>query len=336
MGALIASDLEELSRREYRRLNMGIAPSGKLHLGSVMTAMAGLLYLQGKPGTHMEICVMDLDFDAQRGNVFLPFTHKPDPEGCHPLIRDHTRAELTHFVDSVTEALGIQRKYVSVGIFSEMVMKPIYLEAVMHLFKDKLRRKLVREIIMDERGNVHKVPLSPICPECNYSSAEFSKIDFEATKLTTTCNNRSCNSYDQKYSVLVTDTQRYSMHYLVDPVRDVFNGDGVEPADVHIFGGDYMESGYGVRGTPKAVRVQRLIRELMPKDNPRFSTNSPDIYVGPMITIGGAKMGKSTKNGFQFEELQTRENWVERLMDLVRDASAHTRIDYDVAKRYVS
>ena len=62
-GNVTKYDIQELLKREYDEISMGLTPSGYIHLGTLYTMAQPLLYLSEHNDTKIEICITDLDFD---------------------------------------------------------------------------------------------------------------------------------------------------------------------------------------------------------------------------------------------------------------------------------
>ena len=309
MSEVINTDLDRLAKSEFSRISLGLKPSGLIHIGTALTFLNGAIALTGNRDATLDATVMDLDFDFQRGSDFVSFQVTPDAQACHNLMKEHTEMETREALGEIARYFGVSPGRINVGQFSDVTYVPQFQDYMRGLFGTLEGRRLLGRTI--KSGNNKSTSfLAPICSSCGHSSTHpptLRQADKE-TILETRCYNTGCDV--EKYSVNLTDPARVNIFYLVDPIRDLIpNSNGI-PADVHIFGGDYG-SMYGTDGTPKAVRVLRLMEGL--------SETPPSIYVGPVIVYNGSKVGKSLSNGFTVNSIRQRySNWVERLHDLLK------------------
>jgi hypothetical protein len=176
--AKVISSFEELVKNDFERLSMGIRPSGRLHLGSLMTILSGLMYLGSHSDTKFELQVMDLDFDFKRGRVFTPYNHLRGPDGSGVSAREYTRGELKNIVDVAGEELGIDTQgRITTLYFSEFLHDPEAIGFFTDILTDRgTLSELKRNLFDKVRG--YKLPVSGICPSCYTSSNEFANFSF--------------------------------------------------------------------------------------------------------------------------------------------------------------
>ena len=325
MDQVLQADLGKLTASEFRRISIGLKPSGLIHLGTAMTFLHGMIGLQKNRDATLDVAVMDLDFDFQRGPDFVSFQAAPDTQACHVLMKEHTEMETVVALNEMASYFGVNPQRIKVGQFSQITYDPRFQEYLDMLFGTLEGRRLLGRTV---NGGKYKTSsfLAPICNSCGHSSTHPPKLRQKDTKivLETKCYNDGCEV--EKYSVSLTEPGKVNLFYLVDPIRDLIPNLEGASADVHIFGGDYI-SPYGIDGTPKANRVFRLMEGL--------SSNAPLIYVGPVLTYGGSKVGKSLQNVFTVESMRAKHpNWVERLHDLLNDHPTAPVIELKHQKKY--
>jgi hypothetical protein len=306
---LVAFDHKEFSRRNYGRLSLGLKPSGDIHMGTVATVLNGMLYLYDNKDATLKIDVMDLDYDTQRGNNFASFMRMPDPNGCHELMKFHTLEKLGALVDKLSRVIGIDSRRIEIGLYSQNFACEGFSELMMSLIRERSRARIVKRALFDGKSKIHLMPFTPICPECGHSSSKNGRYDHKSDTLSSTCNNDECSNFEQVFSVAVADVTSYNVHYLIDPVRDVFESPGCVRSDVHIFGGDYLIT----HGIKRKTKVQRSADVMTAVTN-----ELPDFYVGPMLTLNSRKMSKSM--GAEIADEHVADKVYSKLAQILRDS----------------
>ena len=326
MKNVMETNLEQLAEGQYKRISLGLKPSGLIHLGTAMTFLHGILVLKNNPEAILDVAVMDLDFDFQKGRNFLSYQKTPDIAGCHILMKEHTMQETINVLSGMANHFGIGALRFNVSYFGEVTENAIFQKHLAHLFTTDEGNRILKQTISKGTGTRPQSLLSPICESCYHSSTGKPRIDKANTTLTTICYNEKCDV--EKYSVGLTEPRRINIFYLVDPIRDLIPNENGANADLHIFGGDYSNP-YGADDTSKAERVFGLLSAI--------SENHPSIYVGPSIVFNGVKIGKSKRNGFDMGTLTKKfSNWPDRIHDLLKDNSTEKVLELNALEHYFS
>ena len=176
------TSFEDLVSQEFKSLSMGIRPSGKVHLGSLITLLSGLLYMKEHPETRFEIQVMDLDYDFNRGPVFTPYLYLAGPEGSGQSAREYLRGELATICEVAADELRTaKRENIRVLYFSEFLMDREALNFFTDILTDPERLGAMTTELFDENKK-GKVPVSGICPGCHTSVNGYSSPRFARSK----------------------------------------------------------------------------------------------------------------------------------------------------------
>jgi len=327
MSRVITTDLAELTSGGFQVASMGLKPSGSIHLGTAMTFLQGMMVLSNNPSASLEVNVMDLDFDHQRGRDFVPYQSKTDPEECHRSMSDHTIEESQQALTEMAGHFGVSPDKIKVSLFGDITNHPQFQDYLVHLFGSDKKRQFLKETIA---GNNRKSTslLAPICGSCAHSSTvpPVYKGPKKALRLRARCFNEKCRV--ERYQVGLTEPRRVNFFYLVDPIRDLIPDDRGRTVDVHLFGGSYGWE-YGEERIPKAKRVLSLMSAL--------SDQAPQIYVGPVLISGGTKLGKSLQSSFTVRSLrESHSNWVERLHSMLTDHPRERTLDMSAMERYLN
>lgn len=305
MGEIICFDFEKFKRGQYPRISLGFKPSGKLHIGSVLTLIQGFLYVQSNPGSSLEVNVMDLDYDNQCGHRFDSLYFARDTE-TGELAKDITARELRRISDDITEVLGLASNPVHIMMFSDNLgFGSELLGIIRRMAYDRELTRATKRAIFDGRANSYTVPLTGVCPECHTSNTSPGVLVNDRKAIRSECKNGACevDSYISEISEIGT----YNIHYLVDPVRDICVED-LPGIGAHLFGGDYALP----NGTSRIMKADRVMRIMQLYAN---GSVLPDIYVGPLLTLDGTKMSKSY-GAVSIFELENRHDWIKRLIEL--------------------
>lgn len=324
MSNLIEADLDRLVEGQYRRVSLGLKPSGLIHLGTAMTFLHGILVLEKNPEAVLDASVKDLDFDFQRGRDFVSFQRLEDSGKCHGLMKEHTAYEITELLSEMARYFGVESSRIGVSIFSDITENPTFQKYITFLFTTKEGKRLLKQTVSGGTAKATAL-LSPICDSCGHSSQFPPRVSADGT-LNTMCYNERCDV--RGYEVALTEPRRVNFFYLVDKVRDLIPDEHGVAADLHIFGGDYGLS-WGRERITKAQRVFNLLAQL--------SDNPPSIYVGPSVVLGGVKIGKSKRNGFDIQTLREEyPDWLNRTYDLLKKHPNEGRLDLAVMSHYFS
>jgi hypothetical protein len=246
----------------------------------------------------------------------------PDPNGCHGLMKFHTLEKLDKIVEKLSRIIGIDKNRVRISLYSQNYECAGFSELMISFIRDRARARIAKRALFDGKSRLHLVPFSPICPECGHSSSNNGRFDRNQDTLNSTCNNDGCENSGETYSVAVADVKAYNVHYLIDPVRDVFESVGCISSDVHIFGGDYLLT-HGIR---KKTKVQRSADVMTAVTN-----ELPDFYVGPMLTLNSRKMSKSL--GADIADENIGDKVYTRLAQVLKDTVAPVLEVWDVIVR---
>lgn len=325
MSRVITTDLAELAKGEFQRVSLGLKPSGLMHLGTAMTFLHGMIALSNNPYASLNVTVMDLDFDYQRGRDFMSYQGKTDPNGCHEFMKEHTVEEARQTLGEMARYLGVSLDQINVSLFGDITEHPQFQKYLADLFGNESGRRLLKEIVVGGSGKSTSL-LAPICGSCLHSSTVPPKYEESdgTLELRTKCFNEECDV--EKYTVGLTSPRKVNIFYLVDPIRDLIQDDSGRVVDVHLFGGDYGLQ-YGENETPKAKRVLKLMTAL--------TEQAPLIYVGPILTFNGTKLGKSSQNGFTVTSLrESYGNWVERLYSMLTENSEERALNMSTMGKY--
>ncbi len=313
MSKVIEQDPKQLMGAKYERVSLGLKPSGPIHLGTALTFMNGMIALESNKSTTLDVMIMDLDHDFQRGKAYHSFFTLPDSKGCHRLMKQHTAQETRETIEEMASYFGVDSSRINIANFSDTVSHPQFQAYMRYLFLSTEGRTILKSTVMDDRKGPTGKLIAPNCEECGYSATKPPKISMEDGTATTNCLNDRCD-VDQ-YSVSIFKPGAVNLFYLVDPIRDLVPNNQGKTVDLHVFGGDYglpwgkpvPETG---REPSKAERVLALMAHL--------STETPDIYVGPILLSDGMKIGKSLQNGQTMQSIRANvPNWVSELYSLV-------------------
>ena len=170
----IITDFADLVTEDYEHLSMGIRPSGRIHVGSLLTILNGIEYLRAHDQSTFEIQVMDLDFDNQRGDHFVPYIHMQGPEGSRNSARQQLRQDLHSILNVMIDLepeLDLDGR-VSISNFSDFLYDTEVLDFFSDILTDRDKVGELRSILWDQ-GKSNKTPLSGICPSCHYSNSNW-------------------------------------------------------------------------------------------------------------------------------------------------------------------
>src|SRR3989338_4408612 len=215
MSRVITTDLAELANGEFQRASLGLKPSGLIHLGTAMTLLHGMIALSNNPNASLDVTVMDLDFDLQRGRDFMSYQGKTDPDGCHGFMRHHTLGEAQQALTEMTRYFGIPSDKIKVSFFGDITEQPQFQKYLVDIFGSEYGRRVLKEIVVGGNGKSTSL-LAPICGSCSHSSTVPPKYkDSDGTlNLKTTCFNDECAV--KEYQVRLTEPRKVNIFYLVD------------------------------------------------------------------------------------------------------------------------
>ena len=280
---------------DIQKVSMGIKPSGKLHLGTAVTIYNAVRAAK-RSNAQLDIQIMDLDFDQQRGTFFLPYKYYSDKDSCHESMRAHVEEEISVVLEEITGFLGA-KIFPSVSYFSEASLTPQFFDMLMCLYKRGELKPLHANKVQSSSSL-----FAPVCT-CNRSNTSAPKIDLDSRKLSTKCFFEQCDV--EKYDVALDEKGRVNFHYLLDPLRDCVPDLHGRRADIHVFGGDYAQK-YGHSRATKVERISQVARS---------AGHSMQFFVGPIVVADNCKVGKSMGEKLTCEVLRQNHglSWIERL-----------------------
>ncbi len=322
MKTAVRANLDSLAEAGFEKISLGLKPSGTLHLGNAITFVQAVLSMQNNPASTLDVQVMDLDFDLQRGHGhggdYVAFYNKRDWMGCHDLVKYHTQEHTAEAFGEIADYLGIERSRINVSQFSDMTGDSRFQDMLSYLFGTQSGTELLRRSLLSKGARPESM-LSPICDDCSHSSTRRPNLQVteKGIELQTACYNTAC-AVDE-YSVLLKDHASTNLFYLVDPIRDLVPDANGKTTDVHLFGGDYAAP-YGTSKKIKADRVAELMGGL--------SDNVPTVYIGPIVVFDGEKIGKSREPIYTLPWMkETYPNWVERMHAMLTENPTSTHLE---------
>lgn len=319
MSKIIQTDLDALTKEGFQRISLGVKPSGSIHLGTSLTFLNGILALQVTPNSTLDTTIMDLDFDFQRGLDFPSLYKKQDDDSCHTYLKDHVAEEASVTLREMARHFNVNPSRIKIAQFSGITQKLNFQKHLGYLFGTEEGKQLLRKTVVAGKNKTDGL-VSPICESCYHSSTHapyHHKTQENKITLVTKCYNPDC--FVEKYEVGLTEPGKVNLFYLIDPIRDLTLSRENKQVDIHIFGGDYGAP-YGGEDLPKSHRVFGLMQGL--------SNSPPTVYVGPMLTNYGVKIGKSQRNGFAIADTKKKfPNWIDRLHSLLTENKNEKVID---------
>lgn len=279
-GVKHVRDFKCLEEIPFDNISMGTRPSGTLHTGNLFVIATCLHYLRINSKATVNIDIMDLDFDNQRGPVFTPY---------HSLLSTKNFiTQLAMAVEMMAEVLKVDPNSVKIRYFSDRMREPELRKTILGLAKDKEATKCVKYSMSDKPGRYYNPPLSLICSTCSQSSSDFARYTSQDDIFTSVCRNATCPTQG-----FASDLSRdmFNVHYLVDPVRDLL----LPSPTLHIFGGDY--------GLPTgAAKKAKFLRVAAVMEAARcfldIKAELPSFFITPMLLDqDGRKVSKSLGNG---------------------------------------
>lgn len=337
MNKVFYSDPGLLKDNGYKRISVGIRPSGSVHIGTALTFLQGLKAVYDNDESFLDAYVLDLDFDRQREKDFVSYLHKRSDCGCHELMREHTMEEISHMLDEMCSYLGVDSSKVNISYFSDLTENPQFQNYMAKLFGSQEGRILLKEsVIAKPRKTSNSDPpkqqksstlISPVC-YCGHSSVKPPKmVAGKDLLLRTDCYNDGCDV--EKYELSLTEPRRLNIHFMAATVRDFIEKGETKKADIHIFGGDYMLPTHK-EGEPKAMKVSKFFS--------RLSRNPPKVYVGPLLLSNKKRIRKSRDNCYTLDCIVEKRSsdWTERLNIMLEDHLQDFVIDMSEMEKYFS
>ncbi|MDD5133228.1 MAG: hypothetical protein PHD81_02090 [Candidatus Nanoarchaeia archaeon] len=317
--------LKEESPKENYKVEVGLRPSGIIHLGNMIT-LAYAAWLVNSLGTHkskLNVTICDIDAQGVDGNTLKTYNHLPDAYECHETFADHSTANIKDYVSLLSEELGVEFTF---SKLSDIQKNESYRWGIERLLSDPTHLK---EILGMDNLKHGKVPVFPICPTCKTATKSFSDYDNISKKIKSHC--KQCDE-DREYYLFDPNIE-LPVHFLIDPIRDGL----VEPlSDVHVFGGDYNEL-HGQNQIKKVDKI-KMFNEAACLFNKTIGTK---YLVGPLFySEDGSKMSKSNLNGLSLDKLKEHfrglsgKEWIKHIIGfsryLIKNNVTHT--DYSITK----
>lgn len=315
MNKIILNDPDKLSSAKLTSLKMGVSPSGKIHVGTLVTCVNALAYMAQDGDSTMEITVHDLFSTFQMGKSFLPHKYVEDEFKCHDTMPQHTAEELRVFIEYMTQFFSIEPGRVKVGYMSDLTGTQDFRTSLNDILSNEDKRSVLVNVVKLSGDKTDRVPIHPVCPDCYYTSTKYAKFIPGNSELKTKCYNDGCDVGE--YSVSILDpSQEVVLYYLLNLLRDVVPVEGSKVADAHFCGGDKLEK-KGTKYDGRQLTILERGLEIM-----RLVTDDlPLMFIGAQITYRGNKLSKSERTRFTFEALQNRygENWPQKLYQFTQN-----------------
>lgn len=305
------------SHEKTININVGLRPSGKLHIGNFATLLLSFMLSdtinsnnREESMVHITICDLDLPYleeDGSPDNCIINYRDMPDEYGCHDSFSLHVSDNVEKIVKMVQEC-GLNFDY-KINFFSELQKESKYRAGLEKLLDRNIEVKMIYNGNQPRKSKLDKTLVYPLCPECKTSSKLSSRYDKERRMLKTQCLNPMCSLGSFEFDVYDTEYD-IAVHFFLNAIRDTM----IEPfADVHVLGGDYalIYGGNRIQGVEKV----KSLMELM-------GAGTPDYLVGPLFMgNNGEKMGKSKGNGLNFFELikERGDDVIYHMIDFIRE-----------------
>ena len=268
-------------------VTMGINPSrDRLHLGHYLTLLQAGKALHAQPDAQGIFFVDDREHHHKLANGVNDDTFRlPGYRATQ-----HVHDLMYEFMSRVADSLGDKR------MLNRLNIKPMSNYMGMNANEnDRLTKKgtLVYDQLWQHRENINALFefsdsnsmqfVRPFCRDCKYSVNSDERIRAIEQGMLTNCLVPQCST-ERMFVRPSQGHMNWSMHYAVDPIRDVILADFQDKKVLHVFGGDYGIP-WGLDGRPKAARMSALMDKVAPE--------MVDHFVGPMLTRDGQKLAKS-------------------------------------------
>ncbi|MCK4808337.1 MAG: hypothetical protein KAS90_01820 [Candidatus Aenigmarchaeota archaeon] len=288
-------------RKKTIDINVGLRPSGNLHIGNVETLLVSCILSEsieemGYDSTvHVNICDLDMpfvneNFDSKgHGYTIINYRDMPDLEGCHDSFSLHMANEIGQLLGLVNENVDFNYDF---NFFSELQNKLDFRIALKEIFDNNLEFKKIFYGNQSKKAKINDVFAYPVCLKCKRSSKKSAVYNPQDMSLSSKCLNDFCENNEFIFSLFDLDYDLALHYFLNDALRDIV----IEPfADIHVFGGDYSLK-HSLNNMRKIEKVKKIAEIITP--------HIPDYFVGPLIQGKDCqKMGKSKGNGLNIFEL---------------------------------
>ena len=289
---------DRLLYTDYAKISAAIVPSRSIHFGFVFTALHALWYMRQNPRTTLEVTATDNAYDPQMGNNFIPYNKRAC--GCpqHVRLQDHVAHELVYMLGESAQFFQINPKRINVDFFTDRLKRDRESSAVItDILSAPEKARRLKRALFDDGSRPYFVPATANCSECGHTNSHLGRVDREKKILTSICHNESCIKYKKESHIGLESPWKFNLHYMIDPIRDLFWNDyrtatsASKGADLHIFGGDYAMP-HGESQVPRVERVRNVMRIV--------KEDIPDVFIAPLVTWSGEKVGKSTSRFFPY------------------------------------
>lgn len=303
----------------------GIRPSGKIHLGNMMTmALAvGLSRDIGPHLTRLNITTCDLDlpdpveWNTSKKGFARHYKDLPGPNGNDESMAQYATNNVTEFLKVLSESGRLQY---SIRTLTEVQREPDFREGLKRVLDDPESMKTLMPHHLKQGVLVY-----PLCRKCgtSYTGTQKGKANtYEDGTIHTFCTNPDCDVEDYDVDVLDSSID-LAVHLFIDPLRDAV----VRPyANIHVFGGDYLAD-HGTNKIPKINKIEKIM-EIASKGQ-----RVPDFLIGPTVySREGPKMSKTKDNGLNITHLRSHlgEQYPEKVLDFTLGVvrGGYNHIDY--------
>lgn len=314
--ALSSACQDVTNKGESNVVSIGARPSGSIHLGNLIT-IANSFIIADKIGSHLSdvdftICDLDMpdmrDWEIGKKPYTKYFAQIPHESGDGSLL-DLARRDLDFALSEFSRQSGVNY---NMSLFSELQREPI--------FRDGLKK-------MIDKKKSSKFPIYPICPTCKTGRTKLIERE-DMQEGSVLCENDDCRTERYDFNVCNTDVD-LSVHFAVDPIRDVVLGRNVS---FHVFGRDYLDEDTSLRTNgrhkTKIDRVSYFTRLVAESEN-----LVPHYFLSPVIYASdGNKMSKSRNNGLELSHLIRRPDGLKRVFDFAVEITEKnmSHIDYSL------
>jgi|GEM_PF-2724371 len=266
-------------------VTMGINPSADdLHAGHYVTLFNLMRVLRKNESARGHVFVDDREVHLKQGARQEEDFWVPDGDRIEKI-----RGKITAFIRQTSHALGEASLIGRVGVQRmshylpnrDSPSEPTQGGMLYRLLYEN--RDLIRQAFDFRRFDGTEEFVRPFCNGCGMVPADPRQTNMIPQGLGGTCKTPKC--HERMYMVNPHEGERnWTMHYGVDPLRDILIADQNDAKVLHVFGGDYGTSwGYG--GIPKAERLSELITQIAPNVK-------VDHYIGPLLLRNGMKLSK--------------------------------------------
>ncbi|MBC5793425.1 MAG: hypothetical protein H8Z69_05330 [Nanohaloarchaea archaeon] len=295
------SNLENLDP-EGDRVAVGFRPSGKLHVGNLLS-IGYAAVIADKLGLELDLMCCDTDWSAhihenhkpENSDVMKLFFERSCGCGKHSNIAEHRVDEIKPFLKGLEQEVDLE---VEVGYLSNIEAEKHYADALSNLLSSMER---FDEVFGGGFRRRYRSPVTNVCG-CGFSHSKGAAYSENTDELVFACRNKDCSEGFAADNI----SGKKGVYYLVDPVRDP----GRDVA-VHVFGGDYRKAEKEMK-TSKIEKVEKITEIACGQ--------TPDYFLAPMIADKeGKPLSKSRGTGKTIEHIDDLEVYGERLAEKIEE-----------------